>query len=86
MDNTEHIRRVEIQRINAEVQSDNAQSERQRLEQKYGKVWDTSELSKEFKVLGFMAPFVVIIRLSDNKKGSLEFQHYPRFYFNFVSD
>jgi hypothetical protein len=30
-----------------------------------------------------MAPFVVVRRLSDGQKGSLEFQHHPRFYFNF---
>lgn len=29
-----------------------------------------------------MAPFAVVRRKSDNQRGSLEFQHDPRFYFN----
>lgn len=56
---------------------------RKELEEKYGKVWNTEELSKEFSVKGFGAPFVVVVRLSDNVKGSMEFQHSPRFYFDF---
>jgi len=39
----------------------------------------------EFHVLGFGAPYVVVQRKSDGCKGSLEFQHAPRFYFNFVA-
>lgn len=56
---------------------------REELEAKYGKVWNTEELSKEFSVQGFGAPFVVVTRLSDQVKGSMEFQHAPRFYFDF---
>jgi hypothetical protein len=48
--------------------------------------WDTDELRRDFEVLGFMAPFVVVRRKSDGAKGSLEFTHSPRFYFNFVKD
>ena len=48
--------------------------------------WNTEELSKEFEVIGFLAPFVVVKRKSDGAKGSMEFTHYPRFYFNFVAD
>jgi len=50
------------------------------------KRWDTEQLGQEFEVIGFMAPFVVVKRKSDGKKGSLEFTHSPRFYFNFVED
>jgi hypothetical protein len=60
--------------------------ERKRLEAQYGRVWDTDQLSQEFEVLGFMAPYVVVRRKSDGRKGSLAFQHLPRFYFNFVLD
>ena len=49
-------------------------------------VWDTDELREEFEVTGFLAPFVVVRRKSDGKKGSLEFQHSPRFYFGFALD
>jgi hypothetical protein len=34
-------------------------------------------------VIGFLAPFVVVRRKIDGVKGSLEFQHHPRFYFGF---
>ena len=39
-------------------------------------------MSAEFEGIGFAAPFLVVKRKSDGKKGSLEFQHSPRFYFN----
>ena len=59
---------------------------RELLEEEHGQVWSTNELRAEFDVLGFMAPLVVVQRLSDGKKGSMEFTHSPRFYFNFVVD
>lgn len=48
-----------------------------------GKVWDTTQLTEDFKVEGFAAPFVVVRRKSDNVKGTLTFTHHPRFYFDF---
>ena len=48
------------------------------------KRWDTAQMSAEFSVQGFAAPFVVVTRKSDGVKGTLEFTHSPRFYFNFV--
>jgi hypothetical protein len=44
--------------------------------------WTTDELTKEFEVIGFAAPFVVVIRKSDRVKGSLQFDHSPRRYYN----
>lgn len=79
-DPTEQIRRNQIIEINAEP------GDRELLEAKYGKVWDTQELAAEFEVIGFLAPFVVVRRRSDGCKGSLSFQHNPRFYFDFVLD
>jgi hypothetical protein len=79
-DQTETIRRRRLAQINVEPGS------RESLEAEHGQVWDTSELGADFDVTGFMAPFVVVRRKSDGVKGSLEFQHSPRFYFNFVSD
>lgn len=75
-DETETIRREMLTEINAEPGS------REYLEAKHGQVWDTSELQKEFDVLGFMAPLVVASRKSDGTKGSLMFQGSPRFYFD----
>jgi len=57
---------------------------RQELEREFGQVWDTSELQRDFEVEGFGAPFVVVRRKSDGQRGSLEFQHMPRFYFSFT--
>ena len=76
-DPTETIRRQRVMEINLQPGS------REALEAQHGQVWSTAELSGDFEVLGFMAPLVVVRRKSDGRKGSLEFQHGPRFYFNF---
>lgn len=76
IDQTETIRRNRLAEINAVPGS------RMALEAQHGKVWDTLELGGEFEVVGFMAPLVVVRRKSDGQKGSLEFQHFPRLYFN----
>jgi len=57
--------------------------EREELEKAFGKVWSTTELTTEYSVEGFMAPYVVVTRKEDSVRGSLEFQHHPRYYFNF---
>ena len=75
-DPTESIRRERLAEINAEPGS------REALETQYGQVWDTNELRGDFDVLGFAAPLVVARRKLDGVRGSLEFQHNPRFYFN----
>ena len=85
-DETEEVRRSRLAGVNSAVESKDPTTERQRLEALYGRVWDTSQLSDDFEVLGFMAPYVVVRRKSDGRKGSLEFQHHPRFYFSFVLD
>lgn len=74
-DETESIRRELVAEINAEPGS------REYLEARHGQVWDTSQLQKDFEVLGFMAPTVVARRRSDGAKGSLMFQHNPRLYY-----
>lgn len=79
-DETEPIRRAPLVEINAEPGS------REALAAQYGQVWSTQELADDFEVIGFLAPFVVVRRKADGVKGSLEFQHNPRFYFNFVPD
>ncbi len=61
---------------------------RKDLEARYGAghVYSTEELRDNFMVVGFAAPFVVVERRDDGARGSLEFTHSPRFYFNFVPD
>ena len=79
-DSTEEVRRQRLCEINAEPGS------RAALEAAHGRVWDTTELTQEFTVIGFLAPLVVVRCKADGRKGSLEFQNHPRFYFNFVLD
>ena len=79
-DPTEAIRRQRLAEINAEPGS------REALESQHGQVWDTQELRRDFQVLGFAAPLVVVRRNSDGVRGSLEFQHQPRFHFSFQAE
>ncbi len=46
-----------------------------------GREWTTAQLTEEFDVLGFHAPFVVARRKSDGQLGSLVFAGSPRAYF-----
>lgn len=46
-----------------------------------GQQWTTEEMTRDFEVLGFAAPFVAVRRRSDGQKGFLEFTHSPRVYF-----
>lgn len=76
-DQTETIRRAMTAAINAEPGS------REDLQSKYGDVWDTSELQDHFTVLSFLSPFCIVARKSDGVRGSVLFQHSPRFYHSF---
>lgn len=53
------------------------------LEAKHGQVWNTLELARDFEVEAFSAPFVVARRRSDGIRGTLVFQHEPRFYWGY---
>jgi hypothetical protein len=75
-DPTEVLRRQRLAEIN------NKPGTRDALEALYGQVWYTKKLPEDFEIIGFMAPLVVVRRKSDGVKGSLEFQHAPRFFFN----
>ena len=76
-DATEPARRQRLSEINSQPGT------RKALEAEYGQVWDTDELRRDFEAVGFLAPFIVVRRKCDGVKGSLEFQHAPRFYFGF---
>lgn len=76
-DPTEPVRRELVAEINAQPGS------REALEAEHGQVWSTDDVRRDFEVLGFAAPFVVVRRKSDGVRGSLMFQHDPRFYFAF---
>lgn len=79
-DETEEYRRQKQVELNSPA------ANREKLEAEYGKVYDTEQLTNEFDVIGFMAPFAVVKRRSDGVKGSVAFQHWPRFYFSFKED
>ena len=76
-DEAESIRRQMLATINSNP------GPRAELEAKYGQVWDTDEMVRDFQALGFAAPFVIVRRRSDGVKGSLMFQHDPRYYHSF---
>lgn len=78
LDDTEGMRKDLQAEINAVA------AERAALKARHGQIWSTSELTDDFDVLGFGAPFVIVRRKSDGTKGSLAFQHSPRYYFDFT--
>ena len=79
-DETEAIRRQMVSEINTNPGS------REALEATHGQVWDTQELTRDFTVKSFLAPFVSVVRKADGVPGALLFQHDPRYYFNFTED
>lgn len=84
-DPTESIRRARVAELNKDLnQEEKALLEE--LQRSYGRVWTRDELREEFEVIGFAAPIVVVKRKDTGEKGSLEFTHMPRLYFNYVKD
>ena len=79
-DQTEGIRREMVAEINSK------EAERAAMEAEHGQVWDTDEMSSEFQPIGFLAPFVIVQRKADGAKGSLMFQHMPRYYYGWAKD
>ena len=79
-DPTESKRREMVQEINSNPTA------REALEAEHGQVWDTTELQQDFKVLAFMAPFIIVKEKLSGNKGSLLFQHDPRLYYHFEVD
>lgn len=56
------------------------------LVEEYGQVWDTEGLQREFTVEGFCYGVCIVRRKSDNVRGTLDFTHMPRIYFNFQAE
>lgn len=78
-DPTETARRALVQEVNQDT-------ERAKLEEKYGEVMTTSQMQELYSVEGFFSPFVVCRRKSDGKRGTLMFSHAPRYYFSWQED
>jgi len=70
-----------VEDINSKVESSSKMRERERLEKEHSQVWSTAELTKEFTVEAFLAPYVICINKKTGKRGTMQFQHMPRFYF-----
>jgi len=51
-----------------------------------GETWNAEELHRDFDVICFLAPFVLVRRKADGKTGALEFTHRPRVYFDWQED
>jgi hypothetical protein len=64
------------------VEINTGPSTREDLEALYGQVWNPDQLAAEFTVEQFLSPYVVVRRTADGVRGSLEFRHDPRLYFN----
>jgi len=83
-DPTEGFRRELVHAINTQTESNDPDSERERLQEIHGEVWSTEEVSQVFEIEGFMAPFVVARHRELGIMGTLMFQHSPRFYFSWT--
>jgi hypothetical protein len=79
-DTAETIRRSLVQQIKTDA------GDRERLEERHGRVWDTQELQHDFEVLQFAAPLIVVRQRTTGQMGSMFFQHQPRFYWGFQPD
>lgn len=83
MTKDEEIRKKEVAIVNGKIESGNPDGERARLEDEHGQVWDTQQIQEDFTVHSFAAPYISVTRKSDKVKGTMVFQHLPRFYFSF---
>jgi len=54
------------------------------LQEQYGKVLNTQELTSKYEVRSFLAPLVFLTERSTGKRYTAQFQHMPRYYFDFV--
>lgn len=46
--------------------------------------WNTTELQEDFEVLGFGYGYCIVKQKATGEKGTLDFEHAPRRYYNFV--
>jgi hypothetical protein len=53
----------------------------QAIQEEGGECWTTEEVTVEFDILGFMAPFCTAVRVATGEKGTLAFVHRPRIYY-----
>lgn len=51
-----------------------------------GPTMTRDEATAKYDFIGFAAPFVVVVDRATGQRGTLEFKHAPRVYFNFQPD
>jgi len=49
----------------------------------HGKVWTPEDFGHEFEIIGLFVSPMIVRRISDGARGTIEFQDSPRYYFNF---
>ena len=49
-----------------------------------GKTYDTESLQEKFEVIGFSHGYVAVKDKVTGERGSLDFDHSPRIYFNYI--
>lgn len=84
-DETEAPRKARLIELNQDLTEDE-KARLIELQERYGQVWTLAQLREEYEIIGFMAPFVVVKNRKTGEKGSMEFVHMPRFYFNYQAD
>ncbi len=53
----------------------------QAIQEDGGECWTTEEVTQEFEILGFLAPFCTAKKRDTGEKGTLTFIHRPRIYY-----
>lgn len=70
----------------ADVNNTTPARSREQIEQQHGQVWDSFTLARDFDIESFAPGHgkVNVIRRADGKRGTVEYQHEPRFYWGFI--
>jgi hypothetical protein len=76
----------DMERRNELIRVNDRDLAKEALAKDYGEVLTTAETQEKYQILQFMAPYVLVTRLGDGKKGTLQFSHLPRYYFNFQEE
>ena len=56
---------------------------REQLTARHGRVWDTSELAREFIVTAIIDATLVVRRKDDGQVGRMSYQNQPRYYYGY---
>ncbi|GAF71108.1 unnamed protein product [marine sediment metagenome] len=62
---------------------DEKETRKTELVKQYGEVLNTAELQEKYEVSGFGYGMVFVKDKATGKKGAMDFDHMPRFYYNF---